>query len=240
MSFLTSVKDFLLPDASTAAARRKDVFGTESKTVAAVAIGAAAAGLIAAPAAIGAGGIAKVGQAIAGSSLKTKAALAIGAPIALGAITHEPKVITRTAGGLANLESNLYQAGKDPSFSNVVDVFKENPVLATGLTVVAGAGAAYGVSKLVDAATEKAKGAVDSFLPSAPSINTNPLASFDSPRPASGALTPLTPETIVVGKSNAPATRKRIHRKSPTKAQPQRQSLRVNILNQNTYISRRS
>lgn len=246
MSFLGSVKDFFLPSEEVSAARRKDVFGTESKAVAGAVIIGSAAALIAAPVVIakaGGGGavLRSAGTKLVSSSNSTKLGLAVAAPIVAGAVLDEPKRVTRTAGGIANIEGNLFQVGKDPSLKNVKDVFLENPVIASGIAIAGAFALGSGVSRTISTAlntsairenTRTASENIIGFLPS-PSGALPDTAMSNQYLPQGGASEgPLTPETQVLGKEvRSSAVRER--RRARIRAErPVRVYNRVNILNQ--------
>jgi len=228
-----------LPSAEVAAARRKDVFGTESKAVVGTAIiGSAGLALAAAPAAaaLGVRGVAaKAGSAFLGARLPVKAAVVLGAPIAAGALLNEPKVATRTVGGVLNLQSNLFQAAKEPSFQNIKDVFTENPVLTGVLGAVA-----LGAVAAPIAATVAARGRSESRSRDEFQVRTQEMMVLPSPPPSSlPEAMPVTPETQVLGREagGGAVTRRR---KPAKKITPNRMTVRVNVLNnQQTYIRAR-
>ena len=243
MSFLGGLKDFFLPSESVSAKRRLDVFGTESKAVAGTVIVGSAAALIAAPLAIAAGGggravLASAGTRLAATSTTTKLGLAVAAPIAAGLVIDEPKRISRTAGGIVNFESNLFQAAKDPSTQSIKDVFLENPIIASGaalgglaaLGVGLGGAATIANTLAVKENTRQIQDSAEDLLTSASA--GLPQNSDRALSPALPAEEPLTPQTQVMGRQVTGTTRKR--RSSKMRAErPLRVYNRVNILNQN-------
>ena len=244
MSFLGGLKDFFLPSESVSAKRRLDVFGTESKAVAGTGIVGTAAALIAAPALIAAGGggravLSSAGSRLAATSTTTKLGLAVAAPVAAGLVIDEPKRISRTAGGIVNFESNLFQAAKDPSIQSVKDIFIENPIISSGVAVAGAAALGLGIGGLATIAntaairenTREGRDAInDIVLPSA-SAGLLPQNSDRHLTPALPAEEPLTPQTQVMGRQVTGTTRKR--RASKMRAErPLRVYNRVNILNQ--------
>lgn len=250
MAILTSLQKTFLPSPQVAAARRKDVFGTTSKGVAAAAVVGTAAALIAAPTLItkagGIGGVAKgIASGIGKTSLGTKAALAVGTPIAAGAIVADPKILTRTTGGAVNFGSNLYDLGKNPTVENAIDVFKENPVIATvaGATIVGATagGAATAIQNYLNReATQENTEAIyrltehknknkDNIL--TPPIPPMGAGSPSTPTNSLPAPIPLTQETMVVGKEAGVRNRKRS--KKITAQAAIKNNVRVNIINQN-------
>lgn len=246
MSFLGAVKNFFAPSEAVSAQRRLDVFGTESKAVAGAVIVGSAAALIAAPALIGAGGgsgavLRSAGTRLAATKTTTKLGLAVAAPIVAGVVVGEPKTVTRTVGGVANFESNLYQVAKDPSIQNFKDVFAENPVIASGaaLAGVAALGVGLGGAATIantlavkeNTKISQAKNFVeDVVLPTAsggfPTQNSDSASPLEAP-PGE----PLTPQTQVLGRQVTGTTRQR--RTARMRAErPLRVYNRVNILNQ--------
>jgi hypothetical protein len=243
MSLLSSVKNFLLPTDKEARNRRIDVFGTPSKAVAGTAIVGAAAAAIAAPVVIAGGGLRTLGSAIAGTSLKTKvvggSALLLAGPVVTGAIVNEPKVVTRTLGGLTNFQGNLYELGKNPSVENVTDLVKENPVIAgivaggiAAGTGLAGAGASALLSSANTSAVRQNTAALESGTLQNPSISSLPIQSnaLVAPNPVTAGTQTLSSvrSTSVVRK-----------RRPVQKIQPIRNTVRVQVLNQNNYKVRR-
>lgn len=242
MSLLSSVKNFLLPTDKEARNRRIDVFGTPSKAVAGTAIVGAAAAAIAAPVVIAGGGLRTLGSAIVGTSLKTKviggSALLLAGPVVTGAIINEPKVVTRTIGGLTNFQGNLYELGKNPSVENVTDLVKENPVIASLVAggIAAGTGlAGAGASALLSTAntravrqnTETLSGISPQNLARDTVLSANPIVSPNPVTPGTQTLSSVKSTSVV---------RKR---RRTQKIQPIRNTVRVQVLNQNNYKVRR-
>jgi len=239
MALLGKLKDFFLPSPEVGAARRKDVFGTESKAVAGGLIVAGAGAAIVAPVAIGAAGlrgaVGAAGRAFAGASLPTKALVVLGAPVAAGAVLNEPKIVPRTAGGLVNLQANLFEAGKDPSFEKVKDIFQENPVLATGLAAIGAGGITAGTVGAVNALRdfkEQSPAYIDAVAGAPASFLALPeegTTKGTSPAPDQ----PITRETQVLGRE---PSRSVVGSRRKSRSKPAETTVRVNILNQNAYI----
>jgi len=232
--------DTFAPTPEVSKARRIDTFGTESKLVATGAIALAAGAAIAAPAVVArAGGLApaasKAGSAIARTAIANpgKAAVAgiIAAPAIAGALRNDPKVVTRTAGGLANFQGNIYEAFKDPSKENFANIIKENPVIsgiaAGGALLTAGAaGAALsGTANLFNttATRENTKAIKESISGGVAAIPANNIQSV--PLSTGTPMTPQTQALSTVGPRSVSRSRKK---KAP---QQIRQSVRVNIIN---------
>lgn len=253
MSLFGSLKDFFLPSEEVSAARRLDTFGTESKAIAGTVIVGTAVALIAAPPLIArAGGISgvagSVGRALSTLPLKDKIVLggatAIAAPIIAGQVVREPKTITRSVGGAANFESNLYQASRDPSKQNIKDIFLENPVISTGVAAlgllavgggVAGAIATARNTAAINENTQSMIGSVPSVPGSSAPLPVEVITSDDESGPSS---TPLTPQTQVLGRE-VTGSGNRSRRSPRKKAAASSSNVRVNILNQQTYIGGR-
>lgn len=250
MSLLDSFSNLFLPDADTSRARRLDVFGTESKAVVGTVIGVAAAAAIAAPVAIAAGGGVRATAAAAASRvaalpLTLKLGGAVVAPAVIGQITSSPKGVTRAAGGIANFEANVYKIGKDPTLENVKETFKENPIIATTVAGLGAAAVGTGVSGIVATAlnTKAVKENTQSMIGGTPSSAASQLIPYTSQpdiseSPASSV--PLTPETQVMGKEVKSPGNSGIRRRSAPKKKETATNVRVNVLNQQTYIQERS
>lgn len=250
MSLLTSFTDFFFPSEEVSRQRRVDVFGTDSKAVAGTVIAGGAALAIAAPIAIAAGGLEAAGSAIADLSLGQKVILgtgaAIAAPVIAGAVINDPKVATRALGSATqsagSFESNLYKLGKEPSLENVEQIYKDDPVIAGGLTAlgaIAAGKAATGIIATV-ANTRAVKANTEAMIgPSAgpassPAQLQGPI-SVTTPLAGGPQQQPLTPETQVLGKevqsrssAGSPSRRRKPNARSPV--------VRVNVINQQTYI----
>lgn len=247
MSFLGKVKDFFLPSEAVSAKRRLDVFGTESKAVAGTVIVGSAAALIAAPALIASGGgtgavLRSAGNRLVATKTTTKLGLAVAAPVVAGVVVGEPKTVTRTVGGIANFESNLYQVAKDPSIQNFKDVFVENPVIASGAAIAGVAALGVGLGGAATIANtlavkentklNEAKNFVqDVVLPSTSGGFPTPQNSNNASPLEAPPEEPLTPQTQIMGREVTGAPRKR--RAARMRAdRPVRVYNRVNILNQ--------
>lgn len=255
------LKDTFAPSEEVGAARRKEVFGTESKAVAAGVITVAAAAAIAAPTAAGVAVLKKAGSTIASSSLATKVVGTAAVITTAGAVSKNPKIATKAAAKVAEAPSNLFNYGqnigeltKNPSLENLKTVASENPYLSA-LTVAAGgyvvgkglSSAASGLmsyastQKLENAAenlkdvAEQAIGDGVSYLPT-----TTKMSSESQIIPVTAdkniSTVPLTPATQVVGKSVSTTTKKRKRAPRSHTGRSQSQSLRVNIFNQSKHL----
>lgn len=272
MAILSTLKNTFLPTSDVARDRRVKSFGTDNKFVAATTIGVLAAGAIAAPGFIAGGGIKKLGQAYAGSKLSTKAGLFLAAPIIAGRIASDPKNITKAPAAVVNLQKNVYETAKDPSKENLKKLVEENPVLSTGLALVAGyavgktgvnAYNAFQNSQTADKIEKNTEALLDVIKSNDKQENTNPapnklLSELPNPQTSSnpqpmssalpatpiaatstnaGSVEPITRETQILGRE--PRSRRIAKRKSKT-IQPIRNSVRVNIINQNINKLRRT
>ena len=248
-------KKTFLPSAEVSAKRRLDTFGTTSKTVAATVIVGTAAALIAAPSLITkAGGIkqaaATVVKAVIPKSTTGKVISAFAAPAVVGAVVGNPKIITKTAGGIINLESNIYELLKDPSLENAKTLVTENPVIVGGLAaaglIVTGGGiatiASIANTAAVKESTEATKEAVEDILLTETSKEKEtqlpiitpglPPAVLPTDKNKGASLVPITPETQVLGKAakSPGVTRSKSSKRAPRSSN--NQNLRVNIYNQ--------
>ena len=244
MALGSKLKNFFLPDAETSRQRRLKTFGTENKAIVGGLIVGAAVAAIAAPVAIAArGGIGAVtrgvGNAIAGSSFKTKVATAVGLPIAAGLVVNDPTRITKAPAAVLNFQGNLYEVAKSPSIQNFKDLIVENPILAVGSTALLTGAAAAGTAGIIDAVRGRDVD-VDipeikvSDIPFSPTQNFPPFEASPSSATKGGSPIPVTPETQVIGRaaSSGVAKRKKA-KKRPVSSTP---SVRVQLLNQNNYI----
>jgi len=89
--------------------------------------------------------VSSVSKNVASSITKTIAAnpikSAVVGLVGFGAVKENPKLISevpsKTATGLVSIGENIGQLSKNPSVSGVLDIYKDNPVLATGITALA-------------------------------------------------------------------------------------------------------
>lgn len=251
MGLFDFLKNTFLPSEEVSRQRRLDVFGTESKgTVGAVIIGGAA-GLILAPAAIAAAGGPKavasgIGSKISALPTSVKIGGAVAAPIVVGAITADPKVIPKSAAGVVNFEKNLFTFGQDPSLANAAKIGKENPLI-TGGVIAGGLLALRGAlpPTLQAIGSARQTGAIKEQTDV---IRNNQKISFTTPAtdgsllptlpsgPVAGSIPePLTPETQVIGTPVKSKTAKK--RVLKPKSVERSQNIRVNVLNQQSYIN---
>lgn len=116
------------------------------KTAAVVAVAAKPTQALAAVKEVATKYIPKVGitlkNTFSGLSLGGKITAVVATPIAAGVVTSSAKAresIIKTPGGLVNLGSNIGSAIENPSLSSISKIYKDNPVLASGATIAAGA-----------------------------------------------------------------------------------------------------
>ncbi len=154
-----TIKSFLLPNEAVSAKRRKDVFGTESKAVAGIAITAVAAAAI-----VGGASVAKLGVIGAAKQAGTKAltlipkttkgkltALALTPP-ALGILSNKnargavaetavryPGESYRFSKGATEGVSQALSGDYKGGFETFKQAAKENPIGAVGTGVISGA-----------------------------------------------------------------------------------------------------
>jgi len=238
------------PSESVSAARRKDVFKTESKTGAAIGIGVLAATAYTGGAAVGLAGTsakvtsravvskvakATVGKAFTRAPVVSTLVAGTGGTILLGRTLEEPKTITRGVGGLINLEGNLLEFGREPSIENLKDIYQENPVIAGVVTAglatatVAGASALGNVvsntllREEVESGAEKIAAALGDARQAIPS--TVPATS------ATTSTLPTNKNVPAVAQTKTISTGVSKSRKKKRVPQNISQSVRVNILN---------
>jgi hypothetical protein len=257
MGLFDSFEAFINPTEAQSRARRLDVFGTDNKAVVGGLIVAGAAAAIAAPAVIAGGGIKKAGTAIAGSSLKTKVIAGLTTPIAISYVAGNPKSVTRGAGSLTNFYTNALETANNPSVDNFKDLVTENPVTAglvtAGVVFASGGPGLLGnvgnylsTKENTRAVKENTEAALENLLPVEKEISSPPA--YVPPNPQSSNLpaaipipespkvttpvssTPITPATEVLGKPASTGTK--MSRFRTRRSQENRQTVRVNVLNQ--------
>lgn len=157
VDILGSIKKTFFPSQAEAEKRRIKAFGSPSVGGAAAKIigGAAAVGVapyivgsaaaragIAAAARKALPAIGKGTLQIAGAAArnpKTAATIAIGTPVLIGALKTAPREVisapSKITGSLINVGENIGTAAKQPSTGNIYNIFRENPVVAGGLTL---------------------------------------------------------------------------------------------------------
>lgn len=243
MSVLSKLSSTFLPTDKAARARRKDVFGTENKAVAGGLIIAGAGAAIYAGAAIAAGTATRsIAKAVAGTSTATKLVTLGVAPLAVGTVINDPKIVTRTAGGVVNFEKNLFLLGKDPSLDNAKNLIVENPFIsaaAAGSLLLATGGIGATISAANTAANTAAiKENTDTVVPTGDAVGTNTYVTNNYATPpqnitsSPSSMAPVTQETQPLSSVRTGASMVKRKRRS-TVVQPIRNSVRVVILNRN-------
>ena len=256
MSILSTLKSTFAPSNSVSAARRQSVFGTTSKPAVASAIIGGAAVVGVAGAAVGLSGlaaktviqsaikpvvsgivqIAKANPIVTGTILT---GAAITSPFIVSSIVSNPKVVTKSASGIANFESNLWKAGKEPSLESFGNVVKENPVIsgvigAAGLAIagktIGGVATSLLNTSAIRAQTEQLKEITGNAQPPSLSASTgNQITPSSESTTGISTTGPITPATQILGKSAGTSIAKHKHYKK----QVQQQSFRINIINAN-------
>lgn len=244
MSISSWLKETFLPSEKVAAERRLKTFGTESKTVAGVAVIGAGALAIAAPVLAAAptirAAVVSTGTSIAQSVISIPAKIAT---YATSGVLPAVKTVAATAvvaGGGLKLVPALYEETKKATEAAVPILtgekeFKVDDLPAIGKTVGAaigmgaiGTAAGYGAYQLLadDDTKEKVKETINSILPTDDKLPVTELPKTSS----TSSLVPITPSTQVIGKEASSVTR---YRKKKKTKEPVRmsQSLRINILN---------
>lgn len=169
MGLLSSLKNFFVPSEEESARRRLAAFGTESKTVAALAVGTAAVtALVAAPIITG-GALARTGvttavKAVAskvvtsftGANLLTQGAIVTGGIVGAGILSKTDKPVEV----LANAPSNLFDAGQDigdlveePSLDKAMSIIKKHPGLSASALVALLVTAGFASSSAINIVT---------------------------------------------------------------------------------------
>jgi len=229
VSLFSKVKDFLTPSATftnpfLSVAGQKERLTNVVQTVkasvtsgfapkAALVVATAAAPKLALSAAkeivVGAGKVAS--NEFSKLGLVGKTVVAVGTPVAVSTLVTSQKAregLVSLPSGLVNLGSNVGQFIDDPSVSNAVDIFKENPIIVgagiAGAALAIGKGvvpalATIANTRAINESSELARESA-SFVPAMPS--TPIYDSSDSPvsgvLPAEGAVAPMQAERVAV------------------------------------------
>jgi len=257
MSILSTLKSTFAPSPSVSAARRQSVFGTTSKPAVASAIIGGAAVVGVAGAAVGLSGlaaktvvqsaikpvvsgivsVAKANPAITGTIIT---AGAIASPFIVSSVVSNPTVVTKSAAGIANFESNLWKAGKDPSLESFGNIVKENPVIsgvigAAGLAIagktISGTATSLLNTSAIRAQTEQLREITgNAQLPSSSASTGNQITPSSESTTGISTTGPITPATQVLGKSASTGIAKR---RTTKNKQVSTQNFRINIINAN-------
>ncbi len=266
MSVRDKLANTFLPSEAVSRERRLKTFGREEKSVAGAAIIGGAALVYTAPAFIVGGGAkslaTSLGARLAAQPLATQIAVKVAAPPVLAftgaAVATNPQIVPKTAGQYIGLVKDSAKLGAKPSKEALKDFVEDNKgALAVGGAVAVTAASAKFIPGLFNLGTNlfgndgnekppKETKSKASFTSSpafaspkeSPTVPANASPSGPSAGPAT---TPLTPQTQVLGSevaSGSSAVAKR--RKAKAKVPVIRNSVRVNILNRNSYIGRRT
>jgi len=240
------------PSPQESARRRLKVFGTENKAVVGGVIVGTAALAAAAPVLVTGAGLRSAGAAVARTAAANplKATVAgFFAPAAIVAVARNPAVVTKTGAGLVNLQSNLIQTAANPTKENITAIGRENPILAGVLGAATlgaagvSAGAVFGAvgNERNRRATERNTDAVLSSTSDSPNnLRTNQIIPTEASGNNTGPLIPVTNQTQVVGKEPTLAAKRKRKTKKIMAAPVVRNTVRVNVLNQNKYIAARN
>jgi len=179
-----------------------------------------------------------------------KVAAVVAAPVVVGAVAANPNLISQAAQtpkALSQFGGNVGTLIKDPSLSNAKQVIEDNPVISAGVAAAGALAVGRGVSGLIasglnTAAVKENTQAALGALPSNPvsSVPRNLETAITSLTPAEDAgpsSLPLTPETQVLGREVKTASVVKPRRRKAATRAP---DVRVNVLNQNTYIDGRT
>jgi len=171
--------------------------------------------------------------AIASLTPKQAVIAAVATPVVIGAVASNPKLIGKAAKApseLARFGADAGQLIADPSIDNAKQLLKESPLIAGGIAL--GTAAAVGggaVAALSNLATRQAiEDNTDAILnTSSPALAALPELGTGSP-----SAIPITPATQVIGRpASSSVTGRRKARKKPEGT-----NVRIQLLNQNTYI----
>lgn len=165
--------------------------------------------------------------------------------VATGFVVSNPsslKQVAKAPAELSRFGSDLGSLSANPSLEGVKDVFKNSPVISSAIALggaaVIGAGATRTIATIANtrAIKENTKNTVTSIIPNQTS-STLPATPIAATSTNAGSVEPITRETQILGKE--PRSKRIAKRKSKT-IQPIRNSVRVNIINQNINKLRRT
>lgn len=172
---------------------------------------------------------------------KAVAALAV-LPVAT-AIIKNPQVITKTAGGIVNLESNLIKTAADPSLTNLKNTITENPVIAGAAGLLIGGAA---LKTILPAAgsllTAKRTGEQTEAIMEQTAAIQEATGSMSQPNLIKvtdlSSKTPETPPTPATQPLSSVQTgsKKRKRRATATKLPSISQNVRVNVINSSRSV----
>jgi hypothetical protein len=213
--------------------------------------GAGIAAIYAAP--VVAGAVAKAGgtkvlaskvvTAVTPKTLGGKAIAALSVLPVATAIIKNPQVITKTAGGIVNLESNLIKTAADPSLTNLKNTITENPIIAGAAGLLIGGAA---LKTILPAAgsllTAKRTGEQTEAIMEQTAAIQEATGSMSQPNLIKvsdlSSKTPDTPPTPATQPLNSVGTGSKTSRRRARKAKPTsiNQSVRVNVINSSRSI----
>jgi hypothetical protein len=260
MSILKKLKDTFLPSEKTSAARRVKAFGSESKAKAgAIIVGGAAVAAVAGAAVGLAGGAAKaatspviakaatsIGQSAVNVAKNNPIKTAIIAPIVGLQLATNPKA--RKAGGelVSQTGGFIVDAGTAKDLTDLKNAFVNNPYgAAASALLVAGTttGAYYAgkglnefmsskdnVTQIIGENISKSKN--ENVIPTNSIIPENASLPKEKIQALAPSETPLTPQTIPLGREVSSTTRKNLSSKYKKQVAPT-QMIRLTINNQN-------
>ena len=165
--------------------------------------------------------------------------------VAVPAAITNPDLISSASkipSGLAAFGSDIGEFFKDPSKEGLLNIVRENPEASAAAAAVAAVTAGPVVrqgldfisrNQNTDAIEEQTQAILDSRS-NQPTSSSSALPTVTGPEPSAPEAQPLTPETQVLGREVSTSQ----PRKSPRKrvAAPRAPSVRVQVLNQNTFI----
>lgn len=168
-----------------------------------------------------------------------KVGVALATPVAIGAAVTNPNLVGKAATAprqLSEFGSGVGLLIQEPSYENLKQVAKESPIISAAVVTGTGLALGKGVSSTL-ATIANTRAVKENTAVASPKEIALP-AMVESPTVSqSGAMVPFTRETQVLGKEvRTGGVRKK--RKVAKKA-PQSNNVRVNVLNQQTFISRR-
>jgi hypothetical protein len=213
--------------------------------------GAGIAAVYAAPAVAGsvasAGGAkavaSKVISAVTPKTLTGKAVAALAVLPAATAIIKNPQVITKTAGGIINLESNLIKTAADPSLTNLKNTITENPVIAGAAGLLIGGAAVKTILPVAGSLlTAKRTGEQTEAIMEQTAAIQEATGSMSQPNLIKvtdlSSQTPQTPPTAATQPLSSVQTgsKKRKRRATATKLPSINQNVRVNVINSSKSV----
>jgi len=182
-------------------------------------------------AAVGKSAISSVGKFIQSNPIKS----AVGGLIGIGAVKENPKLLTETptkiSTGLVNVGSNIGQFSKTPSVESALNVYKQNPFIAGGLTAAGLGISAAAVAPLISSASQTSAireqtaailgstGKIDQLKNNIPTSSmvgsgSSEISSTQTPSLSASYPEPTTQLVSYADKKSVSTTRKKIKRKN--------------------------